>query len=107
VTRPNPFFTDVAWGIDDVTVSTDMLLFSCSSDNFTTRERSYSVAWNNRACRASGKRLMAPPARRVRRDGFQLALLVSRSGVAQRAGPRRGVIAAARVDDVMKRDRRA
>jgi hypothetical protein len=84
VTRPNPFFTDVAWGIDDVTVSTDMLLFSCSSDNFTARERSYSVAWNNRACRASGKRLIAEGA--IRTEGtagrFQLALLVSGSGVA-------------------------
>ena len=37
----NPFFTDVARGIEDVTVSADLLLFSCNSDNFATRERSY------------------------------------------------------------------
>jgi LacI family transcriptional regulator len=37
----NPFFTDVARGIEDATASADLLLFSCSSDNFATRERSY------------------------------------------------------------------
>ena len=34
----NPFFTDVARGIEDVTASADLLLFSCNSDNFATRE---------------------------------------------------------------------
>jgi LacI family transcriptional regulator len=37
----NPFFTDVARGIEDVTASADLLLFSCNSDNFAARERSY------------------------------------------------------------------
>ena len=37
----NPFFTDVARGIEDATTPADLLLFSCNSDNLASRERSY------------------------------------------------------------------
>ncbi len=37
----NPFFTDVARGIEDAAASADLLLFSCNSDNLASRERSY------------------------------------------------------------------
>ena len=37
----NPFFTDVARGIEDVTAPAGLLLFSCNSDNDAARERSY------------------------------------------------------------------
>ena len=37
----NPFFTDVARGIEDAAAPADLLLFICSSDNLTRRERSY------------------------------------------------------------------
>ena len=37
----NPFFTDVARGIEDAATSADLLLFSCNSDNLASRERSY------------------------------------------------------------------
>ena len=37
----NPFFTDVARGIEDAAASADLLLFSCNSDHLASRERSY------------------------------------------------------------------
>ena len=37
----NPFFTDVARGIEDAAALADLLLFSCNSDNLASRERSY------------------------------------------------------------------
>ena len=49
----NPFFTDVAQGIEDAAERSDLSLFICNSDNRADRELSYLAGSSSSGSRAS------------------------------------------------------